>query len=46
MGKWGKSKTKSIQVDFSIFMHILAYSDMSRHNQVYSGIFRNYSGIF
>ena len=37
MGKWGKSKTKSIQADFSIFMHILAYSDMSRQ----SGIFRH-----
>ena len=40
-----KHKTKTIQTDLGIYMHILAYSCISRHNQAYSDIFRNYSGI-
>ena len=28
------------------FRYIHSYSDISKHNQAYSGIFRNYSGIF
>ena len=42
----GKSKTKAIQVDWGIFLHVQAYLDISRHIQAYSWIFRNYSGIF
>ena len=41
----GKCKTKAIQADLGIFMDIPAYSDISRHNQVYSGIFKYYSGM-
>ena len=32
----GKYKAKSIQADLGIFTHITAYSDISRHIQVYS----------
>ena len=47
-----KCKTKAIQADLSIFTHVLTYSgifrhiqDISRHNQIYSGLFWSYSGI-
>ena len=40
------SKTKAIQTDLGIFRHIPPYLGKSRYNQAYSGIFRNYSGIF
>ena len=33
-----KSKTKSIQVDSSIFSHILAHSSVFRHIEAYTGI--------
>ena len=39
----GKCKTKVVQADLNIFthiQHITAYSDILRHNQAYSGIFR------
>ena len=39
-------KTKAIQANLGIFMHILAYWSIFRHIQAWSGIFRNYSGIF
>ena len=42
----GKNKTKAIQVDLGIFMHISAYSDLFRYipaycNQAYSGIIQD-----
>ena len=39
-------KTKAIQEDLDIFWHILAYSDILRHKQAYSGTVRAYRGIF
>ena len=39
----GKCKTKAIQTDLGIFMHIPAYADIFRHNQTYSGIMQAYS---
>ena len=38
--------TKAIQADLGIFTHILAYSDIFKHKQAYSGIIWAYSGIF
>ena len=39
----GKYKAKTIQTDLGISNHILAYSDIVRHNQTYSGIIQVYS---
>ena len=36
---------KAIQADLGIFTHILAYSDIFKHKQAYSGIIWAYSGI-
>ena len=33
-----KSKTKNIQIDSSIFSHILAHSSVFRHIEAYTGI--------
>ena len=41
-----KYKTKAIQTELGIFMHIPAYSGIFRHIQAYSGIFKNYLGVF
>ena len=41
----GGNVNKIIQADLGIFTLIPAYSDISRHNQAYSGICKNYSGI-
>ena len=39
----GKCKIKGIQADSEIFTHLSTYSDISRHNQTYSGIIQAYS---
>ena len=33
-----KCKTKVIQADLGIFMHLLAYSDIFKHKRAYSAI--------
>ena len=38
----GTCKAKAIQADIGIFTHIPTYSDISRHNQTYSGIIQAY----
>ena len=39
-------KTKAIQADLGIFIHIHTYSSIFRHINAQPGIFRNYPGIF
>ena len=46
MGEWVNVTQKLFRKILGIFTHIPANSEISRHNQTYSGIFRNYSGIF
>ena len=43
MEKW---KIKAVQADLGIFTNIPTSSEIFRHTQTWSGIFRNYSGIF
>ena len=45
-GKMRKYKAKAIQTYLGIFTNIHGCSDISRDNQTYSGIFKNYSDIF
>ena len=41
-----KCKTKAIQKVQAYFMNILSFVSVFRHNQAYSGIIQEYSGIF
>ena len=45
-GEMRKYKAKAIQAYLGIFTNIHACSDISKDNQTYSGIFKNYSDIF
>ena len=41
-----KYKRKTTPANLGMFLHILAYSVIIRHNYAYSVIFQAYSGIF